>query len=132
MVASVDHLGIVVRSIDGALPYFLDRLGLEILEREEQPWNGVRVVYLAAGSTVLQLVEPTEPGALRDHLEVHGEGLHHVCFAVPEIAAVLPVLAPEADVRVGLGGRGRRACFLPERPSGLRIELIEAAPIGAP
>ena len=125
----VDHVGVVVRDIDGALPYFTERLGLAILEREEQPWNGVRVVYLAAGSTVLQLVEPTGPGPVRDHLDVQGEGLHHVCFAVPDIPAALPVLAPGAEVRVGLGGRGRRACFLPVHPSGVRIELTETEPV---
>ena len=127
----MDHVGIVVRDIDGALPYFVERLGLAVLEREDQPATGVRAVYLAAGATVLQLLAPLRPGPIQDHLDAHGEGLHHVCFAVPDIPAALPALAPGAEVSLAIGGRGRRACFLPERPAGLRIELIETEPFAA-
>ena len=128
MLDDVDHVGIVVADIEAALPYFVERLGLALVGQEAQPATGVRVAYLAAGPTTLQLVQPLGPGPIRDHLDQHGEGLHHLCFAVPDIGAAVRHLAPEATVEVLVAGRGRRACFLPERPFGVRIELTEVEP----
>ena len=128
MVTAIDHVGVIVQSIDRALPYYLDQLGLSVADREELPEAGVRIAFLAVGSTRLQLVEPTAPGPLQDHLDVAGEGLHHVCFAVDDIDQALSHLAAGEAVRVVRGGGGRRACFLPARPGGLRIELTEIVP----
>jgi methylmalonyl-CoA/ethylmalonyl-CoA epimerase len=75
---------------------------------------------------LLQLVEPTHPGPLRDDLERYGEGLHHVCFAVPDIEESVQRLAPGADVKIARGGRGLTA-FLPLGDSGLRTELLQVA-----
>lgn len=129
MALPVDHVGVVVRQIETSLPYYRDRLGLSVLAAEEPPGVGVRVVYLAAGATTLQLVEPIAPGPLLDHLGERGEGLHHLCFEVPDIEVALRRLAPGVDVPVATGGRGRRACFLPGRVNGMRIELTESAPV---
>lgn len=131
MVGAMDHVGVVVRGIDGALPYFVEELGLDVVGREYLPEVGVRLAYLAAGSTLLQLVEPIANGPLRDHLDSHGEGLHHVCFAVPDLLAAVALLVPEGGVRIVQGGRERRACFLPDSANGLRIELTEAEPSGS-
>lgn len=129
MALPVDHVGVVVHDIDGALPFYRDRLGLPLLAAEELPQVGVRLVYLAAGPTTLQLVEPIAPGPLMDRLAERGEGLHHLCFEVPDIELALRRLAPGEDVSVTIGGRGRRACFLPGSVNGLRIELTECEPV---
>jgi methylmalonyl-CoA epimerase len=125
MIGNVDHVGIVVADLEAALPYYVDVLGLPLVLREEQPETGVRAAYLDAGPIRIQLVQPTRPGPLLTHLEEHGDGLHHVCFGVPDIAATLRRLAPGDDVTVAIGGGGRPVSFLPTRPSGLRIELTE-------
>ena len=122
----MDHVGLLVRDIDASLPFYRDVLGARLLEEQTLDGVGVRVAYLDAGNTLIQLVEPIRPGALMDELAASGEGLHHVCLAVEDIPAALVRLAPGADVEVVLGGRGRRACFLPERPNGLRLELTES------
>ncbi len=127
----VDHVGIVVREIDASLPLYVETLGFRTFADEVLPEVGVRVIYLSGGppgSTTLQLIEPTGPGPLRDFLEAEGDGLHHICLAVADIPVALARLAPGADVRIVMGGRGRRACFLPERRQGLRIELTEIEP----
>ena len=77
---------------------------------------------------MLQLVQPTGPGPIADFLAAQGEGLHHICLAVEDIPATLRRLPGQEGVRVGMGGRGRRACFLAAPPNGLRIELTELAP----
>lgn len=127
----VDHIGIVVRDIDTSLSLYRDTLGFTPFGDESLPEVGVRVIYLTSerpGSTVLQLVQPNRPGPLMDFLVAQGDGLHHVCLAVADIPAALADLAPGAEVRVVMGGRGRRACFLPDLRQGLRIELTEIEP----
>lgn len=127
----IDHVGIVVRDIDTSLTFYQGLLGFLPFGDESLPEVGVRVVYLASnqpGSTTLQLVQPTKAGPLKDFLDTEGDGLHHVCLAVDDIPAALDRLAPGTSVRIVIGGRGRRACFLPELREGLRIELTEIEP----
>lgn len=131
MIVGVNHLGIVVHDIDAALPFYVDRLGMTARDREDLPAVGVRLLYLDTGSGTLQLLQPIGPGPARDHLDRHGEGPDHICYTVDNIPSALAVLAPGADVPLFIGGRGRRACFLPERHHGLRIELTEREPFAA-
>jgi methylmalonyl-CoA/ethylmalonyl-CoA epimerase len=123
----IDHIGLVVRDIDAALAYFTDRLGFALISDEVTPSSGgARLAFLDAGNVVLQLVSPTGTGGpLAEHLDAHGEGLHHICLAVDDIAQAIADLAPEEQVTVSPGGRGRRVAFLPARPSGLVMELAE-------
>lgn len=132
MIRRVDHIGIVVHDIDATLPYYRDHLGLAVSHDERLPEAGVRLVYLDGGGTLIQLVQPLGPGPLADHLERHGEGLHHLCYAVDDIPSALAALAPTANVRVVMGGRGRRAAFLPPGPAGIHTELTEIEPVAVP
>ena len=126
--AGIDHVGLLVRDIDAALPFYLDRLGSRLIAQETLDEIGVRLAYLDAGNTLVQLVQPIRLGALMDELDERGEGIHHLCLAVEDIPTALSRLAPGEEVDVVLGGRGRRACFLPDRPHGLRVELTERLP----
>lgn len=131
MTFPIDHVGVVVRDIDAALPFYLELLGFAIVGREKLPAIHVELAYLTTEGkgTMIQLVRPSPPSPLWEHLQLHGEGLHHVCFAVPELGDAVRRLAPGATVSVNRGGRGRRACFLPEtHGGGLRIELTEPEP----
>ncbi len=128
MLSGLNHLGIVVRDIDDALSFYVETLGLSAQDREDLPAIGIRLLYLETGSGTLQLLQPIGPGPARDFLEQHGEGPDHICYTVPDIPAALAVLAPDDEVAIFMGGRGRRACFLPGRRHGLRIELTEQAP----
>ncbi len=89
----------------------------------------MRLVYLDAGNVMIQLVSPTgESGPIAEHLATYGDGLHHICLAVDDIEATVIALSPDAEVPVGLGGRGRRTTFLPGKQGGLITELTETAP----
>lgn len=125
---SIDHIAIAVWNIDEALPYYRDQLGFGLIEEENLPSAGVRLVYLDAGNTMIQLLEPIGETPIRAFLEEKGEGLHHLCLAVDHIPALLNRLPGEADRTVVMGGRGRRACFLNRKPSGVPIELTELEP----
>lgn len=120
----IHHVAVIVRDIDRALPFYVDRLHLTLLSDERLPQVGARLAFLDAGTILLQLVEPTHPGPLRDDLERYGEGLHHVCFAVLDIEEAVKRLAPDAAVTIVRGGRGLTA-FLPLGDNGMRTELLQ-------
>jgi methylmalonyl-CoA/ethylmalonyl-CoA epimerase len=124
----VDHVSILVRSIDASIGYYRDRLRLPIVRDDRLPELGVRLVLLDAGNTFLQLVEPTGAGPLKDDLDRLGECLHHVCFAVKDIDVATARLSPEEAVSVSLGAQGQRVAFLPSSPNGVKTELTETEP----
>ena len=132
-IAGIDHVAVIVRDIDAALPYYTEQLGFRLTGDEHtQASGGVRLAYLDAGNLTIQLVSPTgASGPLADYLATRGEGLHHICLTVDDIEQTIACFAPGATVPVAVGGRGRRTAFLPDRPNGLITELTEAEPYGA-
>ncbi len=121
----IDHVGIAVRSIDHSLEYYVATLGLTVIEDGPRPDGTVRLAYLAAGDTTVQLVEPLTDGPVARFLDVNGEGLHHVCFAVEGLESILDALPDSNGVQVEDGGRGCRVAFLTTRPNDVLIELSE-------
>jgi methylmalonyl-CoA/ethylmalonyl-CoA epimerase len=126
--AGIDHVGVLVRDLDAAIGLYVERLGMPLVGIEDLAEVGVRLAYVDAGNALIQLVQPSRSGPLVDELVSRGEGIHHLCLSVADIPTALARLAPGAKVPIVLGGRGRRACFLPDRPGGLRVELTELRP----
>ena len=60
-IQKIDHLGIAVKSIDAALPYYEKTLGLKCEHREEVPSQKVRTAFFACGEVHIELLEPTDP-----------------------------------------------------------------------
>lgn len=120
----LDHVAVVVRDTEAALAFYRDRLGLRVHSSEELEPLGVRLTYLDAGNAFVQLVEPLDgASAVAAWLAEHGEGLHHICFGVDDVAAAVETLSdPGAEVVLG-SGRGRPSGFLTAAGShGVRIE----------
>ncbi len=126
---AVDHVGIAVLDADAAMAYYRDTLGMEVVGDEVADDPGVRLVYLAAGTDLIQLVQPVRPCPVQSWLDEHGEGLHHVCLRVESIPNALLEYGTDADrAPIFRGGRSRRACFLDNTPQGVLIELTESEP----
>ena len=131
MLNRIDHIGIVVKSIEDSLKVFQDSMGLKLDRIEEAAGGKLRIAFLPVGETEIELLEPrdgsTMPGKF---LESHGEGLHHICFNVDGIDARLEALNSK---RIGLidkksrpGASGAKIAFLdPSSTSGALIELSE-------
>lgn len=124
----IDHVAIAVHDSADALRYYTGRLGLRVVADESAEQPGVRLPYLDAGNTFLQLVQPFRDGPVTTFLSEHGEGLHHICLNVDRIEPALTRLGARAGAGIFLGGRGRCACFLVEQPNGVLIELTERHP----
>jgi methylmalonyl-CoA epimerase len=122
----LDHVAVAVRDTEEALEYFRGHLGLEVVSTETIPVPNVRLTYLDAGGVFIQLVEPLDDESpIAAHLAEHGEGLHHIAFAVADVPGTAAELADAGspDVRVG-SGRGRPSAFVPGPiHHGVRVEV---------
>ena len=127
---NLDHLGVAVRSIEGALRFWRDHLGLHAGEPETVPEEKVRIAMLPAGGPRIELLEPSEPGsAVGRFLDRRGEGLHHVALRVPNLAAAVEQLRA-AGVRLAgephYGADGRGYVFVhPSATGGVLLELVQ-------
>lgn len=131
LVNRIDHVAILVRDGDSAITYFRDGLKLKLVHDETLSHTNSRLIYLDAGNSFVQLVQPVGPGSLADHLAERGEGLHHVCFETEDIQSVLDVLPGESGSVIFQGGRGRRSCFLAHNPNRAKVEFTEREPLSS-
>ncbi|XKH51108.1 methylmalonyl-CoA epimerase [Chryseomicrobium palamuruense] len=127
----VDHIGIAVHSIDEALPYYIEILGLPLLKVEEVQSEQVKVAFLDAGNLKLELLEPlSESSAIHGFLEKKGPGMHHIAFGVESIQARLNDLKDngvrliQEQPKVGAGG-ALVAFIHPKSSHGVLYELCE-------
>lgn len=126
----IDHVGIAVHSIEGALGVYR-ALGLEETHREEVSSQKVRIAFLPAGESRIELLEATsEESPVARFLAKRGPGIHHVCFAVRDLEGVLARLQESGyrllHPRPVPGAGGKRVAFLhPEAGQGVLIELSE-------
>jgi methylmalonyl-CoA/ethylmalonyl-CoA epimerase len=89
-ITHIEHLGIAVKSIEEALPYYEQVLGLKCYNIEEVADQKVKTAFFMVGQTKIELLEPTsEESAVAKFIEKKGEGIHHIAFAVPSVAEAL-------------------------------------------
>lgn len=127
----VHHIGMAVADLEKSMEFYRGLFGLEpgpIIVREDL---NVRGCFIPVGDTNLELLEGTSPDStITIHINQRGEGLHHVCFEVGEIADKLKNLEalgiPLLDKvpRVGLMG-GQIGFLDASAAGGVLIELAE-------
>lgn len=137
MIRKVHHVGVVVRSLETALGFYRDGLGLPVTRTAEVPDQGVRAALLAAGESAIELIEPTEPSTgVARFLAKRGEGLHHLCLESEDVAGELAGLAArgvELIDKVPRHGLAGRIGFLhPGACAGVLVELATPDGQGAP
>ena len=127
----VHHVAVVVRDLELALGFYRDILGLELELVADIATDRVRIAFLPVGETKIELVCPTDDttGVAR-FLAAKGEGFHHVCLEVPDLAATLARLGSEGveliDAAPRHGAEGPVAFLHPRSCCGVLVELIEA------
>ena len=130
-IGKVHHVALIVASIDDALGFWRDTLGLQLETAMDIPTDRVRIAFLGVGESRIELVEPTDDttGVAR-FLASKGEGFHHVCFEVPDLADTLRGLAAAGieliDTTPRRGAEGPVAFLHPRSGHGVLVELIEA------
>src|ERR1700745_398381 len=101
MITKIDHLGIAVRSLHEAVPYYEKALGLKCEHREEVPSQKVRTAFFTVGEVHLELLEPTDrESPIAKFLEKNPSGgIHHIAFGTDNIEGQLKQ-ASDAGVRL--------------------------------
>lgn len=90
MIQQIDHLGIAVKSLEEAIPFYEQSLGLKCHGREEVESQKVRTAFFDCGGVHLELLEPTSPESpIAKFIEKNGEGIHHIAFRTDDIKAQL-------------------------------------------
>ncbi len=126
----LDHVGIAVASLDRRLALYR-ALGLEVTGVEEVASERVRVAFLPLEGTSVELLEPTSPDSpVAEFIARRGEGLHHICFRVPDIRTAMATLAAAGFELLSSeprrGAHCRLVCFVhPRSTGGVLIELSQ-------
>jgi len=130
MIIKIDHLGIAVRSLEQAIPYYEKALGLKCDHREEVTSQKVRTAFFTVGQVHLELLEPTDADSpIAKFLEKNpAGGIHHLAFGTDNIEGQL---AQAAGAGVKLihekpfeGAAGKWVAFLhPKSTFGVLTEL---------
>lgn len=128
---NLDHVAIAVHDLDAAVEAHRRRYGVEPLYREVVESQGVEEAMIPVGGSFIQLLQPlADDTPVGRFLARHGEGLHHVAYAVADIEAALEHLrsvgAKLVDETPRIGGRGARIAFVhPADMAGTLVELVE-------
>lgn len=134
----LDHVAIAVKDIDQATAHYRDALGLEFIEFEDVPSQGVRAAIFGRGMGRVELISPLdEKSPIAGFLAKRGEGLHHICIEVEDIQAALDALKAKGapliheTPQVGVGG-AKIAFVHPKGNHGVLVELRQGPPPGTP
>lgn len=86
----IEHIGIAVKSLEEAIPFYEKVLGLECYAVEEVKDQKVKTAFFRVGQTKVELLESTDPeGPVSRFIEKKGEGIHHIAFAVEDVEGAL-------------------------------------------
>lgn len=86
----IEHIGIAVKSLNDAIPFYEKILGLTCYAIEEVKDQRVKTAFFMVGQTKIELLESTDPeGPIGKFIEKKGEGIHHIAFAQEDIAGAL-------------------------------------------
>ncbi|HUW04882.1 MAG TPA: methylmalonyl-CoA epimerase [Williamwhitmania sp.] len=127
----IEHIGIAVKSLELAIPYWENVLGLQCYSVEEVKDQKVKTAFFMVGQTKIELLESTDPeGPIGKFIEKKGEGIHHMAFAVEGIESALADVESKGiqliDKTPRHGAEGLTIAFLhPKSTFGVLTELCE-------
>ena len=131
-ISHIEHLGIAVKSLDEANPYYENILGMKCYSIEEVADQKVKTAFFKVGQTKLELLEPTsDESPIAKFIEKRGEGIHHLAFAVEDgVANALAEMEGKGvrliDKAPRKGAEGLNIAFIhPKSTHGVLTEFCE-------
>lgn len=133
MLGRIDHVGVAVEDLEGALALYGESLAMPTAHRETVEEQGVEAVLLDVGPSHVELLRPLGPDTpVGKFLAKQGPGLHHVAYGVDDIEQTLAQLEDRGvrllDAQPRAGIRGSRVAFLhPAATGGVLTEIVQGA-----
>jgi methylmalonyl-CoA epimerase len=131
MLDHIDHIGIAVTDMEAAVALYT-ALGLRVTHDETVPSQGTRAVFLSApqGADIELLGALGDDTPVGKFLAKRGAGMHHICYAVPDLAAAITYCQHQGyemiDTTPRIGAKGKLLAFIhPKAMGGVLIELYE-------
>jgi methylmalonyl-CoA/ethylmalonyl-CoA epimerase len=129
-ISHVEHIGVAVKSLADAIPFWKEKLGIDLYKTEEVAEQKVRVAFFKIGQTKIELLESTTPdGPIAKYIEKNGQGIQHVALAVTDLQGNLNELAEKGvsliDKAPRKGADGLDIAFVHPKSAGLLLELCE-------
>jgi methylmalonyl-CoA/ethylmalonyl-CoA epimerase len=130
-ISHIEHIGIAVKNLQDAIPFYENILGLKCYNIEEVKEQKVKTAFFMVGQTKIELLESTDPeGPIGKFIEKKGEGIHHIAFAVKGIEEELKNMEEKGvtliDKTPRKGAEGLDIAFLhPKSTIGVLTELCE-------
>ncbi|WP_290084148.1 methylmalonyl-CoA epimerase [Paramuribaculum intestinale] len=133
-ISHIEHVGIAVPSLEEAIPFYENMLGLKCFAIEEVADQKVRTAFFRVGQTKIELLEPTaEDSAIAKFIANNGGrgGIQHIAFAVADgVANALTEIEEKGgrliDKAPRKGAEGLNIAFIhPKSSVGTLVELCE-------
>jgi methylmalonyl-CoA/ethylmalonyl-CoA epimerase len=131
MIKKVEHIGVAVKSVDESIHLFRDILGMPMEKVYASDAIKTKIAFFPVGGCTIELIEPLDPASpAAKFIEKRGEGIHHICLGVENIAAALRHYESQGIELLNKTPRrtqdGRLIAFLsPKSTHGVLIELEE-------
>ena len=127
-VSSFSHVGMTVSSIDRSLAFYVDLLGLRLIDRRPGT-RGDEVCFVEAGGFMLELIGPSTGALLAEDVATGRAGLWHLTFRVDDVDAMTDAVRAQG-IEIVEGPRGahnqriaRRIAFCRD-PDGILVEFL--------
>ena len=130
-IKNIDHIGVAVKSIDEALKFWDEALGIKCHGVEEVAEQKVKTAFLPVDDTEIELLEGTCPESpVAKFIEKNGQGMHHLAIRVKDLEATLADLKAKGvrliDEKPRIGAGGSKIAFVhPKATGGVLLELCE-------
>jgi len=126
----IHHVGIAVDDLDAAIDRYVALFGATLEHRDRVEDQGVEAASLRVGGSRIELLAPLAADTpVGRFLAKRGPGMHHVAFAVDDVAAELARLtaagAELVDAQPRRGLFGLQVAFVhPDATGGVLAEFV--------
>jgi methylmalonyl-CoA/ethylmalonyl-CoA epimerase len=130
-ISHIEHIGIAVKSLEEAILFYEQALGLKCYAIEEVTGQKVKTAFFKVGQTKIELLESTDPeGPIGKFIANRGEGVHHIAYAVENLEDCLKEVESKGvrliDQQPRKGAEGLHIAFLhPKSTGGVLTEFCE-------
>ena len=137
MFGRIDHIGVAVEDLDGAIELYEKSFEMELAHRETVESQGVEAVLLDVGEGHVELLAPLGPDTpVGKFIASESRSLKQDASAVADLESKIAAIGAagieliDSEARVGI--RESRVAFLhPRSTGGVLTEIVEPAGHGA-